>query len=64
MSEQRTLYDYPTARRYRLLRDGSELLRGSEQDCWKYIHDNYPFSVQHALKYGGFQMLAVNPEAK
>jgi hypothetical protein len=41
---------------YRLYRDGELILKGSEQDCWNYIHQHHNFSVAHALKWEGYRI--------
>lgn len=39
---------------YVLRRDGVEILRGSEYDCWHWIHSNQPYSVDWATRWEGF----------
>lgn len=41
---------------YILLRDGKETMRGTEQECWQFIHRFHCYSVEHALKYEGYSM--------
>lgn len=39
-----------------LLKDGKEIMRGTEVQIWKYIHDNHCFSVSHALAHEGYSI--------
>jgi hypothetical protein len=44
---------------YVLTRDGKEVLRGTENAIWAWMHRNHSFSVDHALKYEGYQIAPV-----
>ena len=53
------LYPYQNTREdgpYLLLRDGKEILTGTEGECWTWIHSHTPFSVDHALRYEGYSI--------
>jgi hypothetical protein len=39
-----------------LRRDGKEVMRGTEHELVKYIHNHHSYSVSHALKYEGYTM--------
>lgn len=45
---------------YILFRDGKELMRGTEFQVWKYLHNACPASIHHALKWEGYSI--VNPD--
>ncbi len=53
-------YEKSPTGRYILLRDGSEVMRGTEQDVWEYIHKNHSYSVEHALRYEGYHLIPDN----
>lgn len=42
-----------------LMRDGVEVMRGSEEKIMAYIHRSHPYSVYHALTYEGYQVEAI-----
>jgi hypothetical protein len=42
---------------YILLRDGVEVMRGFEQDVWRWIHQRHSFSVSEALLNQGYSMV-------
>lgn len=44
---------------YILRRDGQEVIRGSEQEIWQYIHRNHSYSINHALRYEGYSIAPV-----
>jgi hypothetical protein len=46
--------DPSTSGPWTLYRDGVEILRGTERECWQYIHSHHSFSVEHACKYEGY----------
>lgn len=54
-------YNYAASanNRYILALDGKEVMRGSEEECWRWIHRNTPQSVSYALEYGGY---TISPE--
>ena len=42
---------------HKLLRDGELVLEFSNSwDVYKYIHNNHSYSVDHALKYEGYEL--------
>ena len=41
---------------YVLRRDGVEVLRATEQECWAYLHRTHPYSGSHALRYEGYTL--------
>lgn len=49
-------YGQSESGRYVLSRDGKEVLRGTEQECWEYLHRTHGFSVDHALTHEGYAM--------
>lgn len=58
-----SLYPYPPAEAYSLRQDGVEVLRGSERECWDYLHGHHASSVHHALRHEGFEMVPLpSPE--
>jgi hypothetical protein len=56
-------YPYEASRtgEYVLLRDGKEIMRGSEDAVWRYLHRS-PYSVSHALKYEGYKIVPLHGE--
>ena len=54
-------YGYETSSngRYVLSRDGREIMRGTEAEIWKYLHQTHSFSVTHALAWEGY---TIRPE--
>lgn len=44
---------------YRLLRDGEDVMVGTEQEIWSWLHRNHSYSVGHALKYEGYSIKPV-----
>lgn len=53
-------YPYETSPigRYALKRDEVMILyNATASECWKYIHRHHCYSVWHALKYEGYQIL-------
>lgn len=61
MSHTPNRYPYPSSPsgRYVLRLDGAEVLRGTEHDCWAYLHRSHCYSVFHALKFEGY---SIEPE--
>jgi hypothetical protein len=49
-------YTSSPTNRYILSRDNKEIIRGSEEECWRWIHRNTPQSVSYALEFGGYKM--------
>ena len=51
-------YNYPASptKVYRLSKMGQEILVGTEQECWSYLHRQTPYSVTHALRWGGYRI--------
>jgi hypothetical protein len=45
--------------RFVLHHDGVEVVRGTEDECVRYIHRNHSYSFDHAIKYEGFTLLPV-----
>lgn len=43
---------------FRLLRDGKEVMKGSEFAILDYIHNHHCYSLSHACQYEGY---SVNP---
>lgn len=39
-----------------LSRDGKEVKKGSEIALWDYIHNTHCYSVEHAIKYEGYEI--------
>lgn len=50
---------YPTSSsgQYILKRDGREVMRGTEQEIWQWIHRNHSYSIDHALRYEGYSIV-------
>ncbi len=48
--------------RMRLTRDGREIMIGTEQECWVYLHWTHCFSVSHALRYEGYELKGMEGE--
>lgn len=42
---------------YYLLRDGVEVISGSEAVLWQYLLDNHSYSVFHALTQEGYTII-------
>jgi len=53
-----TLYPYKKSPNnvYSLQRDGHLVMRGTEQQIWKYLHNTHSFSIDHALKHEGYKI--------
>jgi len=49
---------------YVLTRDGKEVLRGTENAIWAWMHRNHSFSVDHALQYEGYRIAPVEAVAE
>jgi hypothetical protein len=45
-----------------LLRDGKEVFKGKEIECFRYIHTRHCYSLSHAIHYEGYILL--NPKGK
>jgi hypothetical protein len=41
---------------YILKRDEKEIMRGTEIECWDYIHNNHSYSVSWAIKWEGYSI--------
>lgn len=41
---------------YVLKRDGREVTHGTEDEIWKWLHNNHGYSVDHALRYEGYSI--------
>lgn len=39
---------------YRLTRDGREVIIGTEQEIYTWIHSHHAYSVDHALQHEGY----------
>ena len=55
----RGTYPKSPSGQYVLTRDGEEVLRGTENAIWAWMHRNHSFSVDHALKYEGYRIAPV-----
>lgn len=44
---------------YVLTRDGKEVMRGTENAIWAWMHRNHSFSVDHAIQYEGYRIAPV-----
>lgn len=53
-----SMYDYARSAdgQYTLLRDGKQVLSGTEYEIWKYLHKTCSCSVDWALKYEGWSI--------
>jgi hypothetical protein len=53
-------YDYKKSpsNSYVLSRDNKVILRGTEQDAWKWLHSHTPHSVGHALMWEGYKLVS------
>jgi|HubBroStandDraft_2_1064218.scaffolds.fasta_scaffold58474_2 hypothetical protein len=49
-------YDKSPSGQYVLTRDGREVLLGTEQEIWSWMHKNVSSSVDHALKHEGYRI--------
>ena len=49
-------YKSSSTGRYVLKRDGSEVMRGTEQELWSHLHRIHGYSVEHALRYEGYSI--------
>jgi hypothetical protein len=61
VAANRDLYGYAPVdgsnkTQYDLTRDGKPVLTGTEQECWKCIHETTSVSVYQALKFEGWKM--------
>ena len=56
-SAERNIYGYLPATRYSLRRDGVVVFEGSEGECWSYLQEMHSYSVHHALKHEGYEMV-------
>lgn len=52
-------YEKSPSDQYALSRDGKEILRGTEQAIWSWMHKNLSSSVDHALKHEGYRIAPV-----
>jgi hypothetical protein len=48
---------------YVLSRDGKVILRGTEQDAWKWLLANTPHSVGHCLAWEGYKLISCEQSA-
>ena len=62
MSAKGYPYQAGSGKHWELWNNECLLLRGTEGECWRYIHDNHSFSVDHALRFGGYRI--VMPEGE
>lgn len=46
-----------------LTHDGLEVMRGSENQIWTWLHRNHSYSVDWALKYEGYAIIPASPRA-
>jgi hypothetical protein len=53
-------YEKSSSGMYLLKRDGRDVLLGTEQDIWQYIHQHHAYSVEHALRYEGYSIEPVS----
>jgi hypothetical protein len=49
---------------YVLTRDGREIMRGTEQAIWSWMHANLGYSVEHALRHEGYRIAPATAEAR
>lgn len=49
-------------RGYKVTRDGKELYRGTESECWAWLLRNVSGNVHHATKYEGYKIQAIKRE--
>lgn len=52
-------YPYQSASMYVLFKDNELVIKGTEGECWNYLHHNTSSSVYWALSYEGWRMEAV-----
>lgn len=57
--ERSMTYPSSTSGQYVLTRDGQEIMRGTEEEIWRWIHRNHSYSIDHALRYEGYAIAPV-----
>ena len=62
MTDQIYNYKVSPVDRYILSRDGNEILRGSEWECWRWIHSTTTMSVDEALRHHGYTIVPEEAE--
>ena len=58
------LYQTSHSNSYILLRGQKEVMRGTEEQVWRYIHNNHSYSVGHALEYEGYAIYPIEQTQK
>jgi hypothetical protein len=48
---------------YVLTRDGTEIMRGTEQEIWAWMHSHLGYSIEHALRYEGYEITPAGVQA-
>lgn len=41
---------------FQITKDGAFLFKGTHAECMAYIHTHTPFSVDHAMRYEGYDI--------
>lgn len=56
--QQQPMITYPKSPsgQYVLRRDGQEVMRGTEDEVWQWLHRNHSYSVDHALRHEGYSI--------
>jgi len=54
--ERSMTYPPSPSGQYVLSRDGKEVMRGTEQEIWQWMHRNHSYSIDHALRYEGYSI--------
>lgn len=59
-------YDYERSYSddYILTLDGVNILRGTENDLWKYLHKAHSYSVSWALEFEGYAIIPQGNEGE
>ena len=47
---------------YRLTRDGTPIMEGTEIEVIAYIHKHHPYSLMHAVNHEGYRLEPVSPQ--
>lgn len=64
--QRRQMYPYgqSASGQYSLKRDGREIMRGTEEEIWRWMHSNLGYSIDHALTYEGYSITPVQNEPR
>lgn len=57
--ERSMTYPSSPSGQYVLTRDGQEIIRGTEEEIWRWMHRNHSYSINHALRYEGYAIAPV-----